>query len=128
MSTAAARPRRSATESLLAIALALEATVVFFLALTAYGLRVLPPVAAFGGGLALILVLILATRLVRWPWGVWLGWVLQAVLIGLGILLPIMYAIGAGFAALWVFCFVKGRQLDAAKSANPVTTTDEEPQ
>ncbi len=128
MSTAAARPRRSATESLLAIALALEATVVFFLALTAYGLRVLPPVAAFGGGAALILVLILATRLVRWPWGVWLGWVLQAVLIGLGILLPIMYAIGAGFAALWVFCFVKGRQLDAAKSANPVTTTDEEPQ
>lgn len=113
----ASRPRRerSALESLLAIALGLEAALVFFVTLTAYGLRALPPVAAFAGGAALIVLLIVTGRLVRYRWGVWLGWVLQAVLIATGILLPVMFFIGAGFAGIWVFCFVKGRQLDAAK-------------
>ncbi|MDF1478747.1 DUF4233 domain-containing protein [Leifsonia sp. H3M29-4] len=118
MTTASAsRPRRerSATESLLSIALGLEAALVFFVTLTAYGLRALPPVAAFAGGAALIVLLIVTGRLLRYRWGVWLGWGLQAVLIATGILLPVMFFIGAGFAGIWVFCFVKGRQLDAAK-------------
>lgn len=115
---ATSRPPRTATESLLAIALGLEAALVFFVTLTAYGLRALPPVAAFAGGAALILLLVLTARLVRYRWGIWLGWVLQGALIATGILLPVMYFIGAGFAGIWVFCFVKGRQLDAAKSAN----------
>lgn len=109
------RRERTATESLLAIALGLEAALVFFVTLTAYGLRALPAAAAFAGGAALILLLVLTARLVRYRWGVWLGWVLQGVLIATGILLPVMYFIGAGFAGIWVFCFVKGRQLDAAK-------------
>lgn len=112
------RRRRSATESLLAIALGLEAVLIFFVTMTAFGLKVLPPVAAFTGGAVLIIVLALTARFVRYGWGVWVGWVLQAVLIGLGILLPMMYFIGAGFAAIWVFCFVKGRQLDAANRDN----------
>ena len=107
---------RSATESLLSIALALEAILVFFVTLTAFGLKALPAPAAFGGGIALIVLLVLAARLVRYPWGVGLGWVLQAVLVATGILLPIMYFIGLGFAAIWVFCFVKGGQLDRARA------------
>lgn len=115
---AESRPPRTATESLLAIALGLEVALVFFVTLTAYGLRALPAVAAFAGGAALIVLLVLTARLVRYRWGVWLGWVLQGVLIATGILLPVMYFIGAGFAGIWVFCFVKGRQLDAAKLTN----------
>ncbi|UDF13079.1 DUF4233 domain-containing protein [Antiquaquibacter oligotrophicus] len=113
----APRRVRSATESLLAIALGLEACLVFFVTLTVYGLRVLDPVAAFVGGGALLVLLVLTTRLVRYPWGVGLGWLLQVVLIATGILVPIMYVIGAGFAAIWVFCFIKGRSLDRAKAA-----------
>ena len=112
------RRERSAAESLLSIALGLEAALVFFVTLTAYGLRALPAVAAFAGGAALIVLLIVTGRLVRYRWGIWLGWVLQGALIATGILLPVMYFIGAGFAGIWVFCFVKGRQLDAAKTAN----------
>lgn len=107
---------RSASESLLSIALGLEAVLVFFVMLTAFGLKALPPVAAFGGGIGLILLLVLAGRLVRYEWGVWFGWALQVVLVATGILLPVMYFIGLGFAAIWVFCFVKGRQLDRAKA------------
>jgi hypothetical protein len=106
---------RSTTESLLSIVLGLEAVLVFFVSMTAFGLDVLPAGAALGGGAALIVVLLVAGRLLRYPAAVWLGWVLQGVLIGLGILLPLMYVIGAGFLALWIFCFVKGRGIDRAK-------------
>jgi len=112
------RRERTATESLLSVALLLEAVLVFFVTMTAFGLKALPPVPAFVGGAVLIALLIVTGRLVRFEWGVWLGWVLQAVLIGLGILLPVMFFIGAGFAGIWVYCFVKGRQLDAAKLAH----------
>jgi len=117
---------RSVSESLLSIVLALEAILVFFALLTAFGLGSAHPALAFGGGGALIVVLILAGRLVRYDWGVWLGWALQFVIIATGILLPLMYVIGAGFLALWIFCFVRGRQIDAQKADyfrnNPPTT------
>ncbi|MFM9876297.1 MAG: DUF4233 domain-containing protein [Rhodoglobus sp.] len=126
------RRERTASESLLSIALALESVLVFFVALTAFGLRALEPLPAFIGGAALIVALVLTARLVRYRWGVGLGCVLQAVLLATGILLPIMYVVAAGFIAIWIFCFVKGRQLDAAKAAflaanpNPSTPTKEQ--
>ena len=89
----------------------------FFVTLTAFGLKAVPPVVAFAGGGGLIVALVLVAGLLGFRWGVWLGWALQAVLIATGILIPIMYFIGAGFAGLWTFCFIKGRQLDRAKAA-----------
>lgn len=112
------RRERSATESLLSIVLVLEACMVFFAALAAFGLKVLDPAVAFGGGAALIVLLVLTGRLVRYPWGVALGWVIQAGLVALGALMPVMYFIGAGFAGIWIYCFIKGRQLDRAKTAH----------
>jgi hypothetical protein len=117
------RRPRSASESLLSITLLLEGFLVFFVALTAFSLDVVSPVQALVGGAVLIVLLAVAGRLARYPAGRWLGWVLQGALIALGALLPLMYLIGAGFLALWAFCFVKGRALDEAKaaylSANP---------
>jgi hypothetical protein len=107
-----ARRERSATESLLSIVLLLEAVLVFFIALTAFGLRVLPAGAAFGGGAALLVSLLVIGRLVRYRWGVWLGWLAQAVLLATGLLLPLMWFIGAVFAALWTYCAITGRRLD----------------
>ena len=106
------RRQRGAAESLLSIVLALEAVLVFFIVLVVFGLKVLSPAVAFGGGAALVVLLVLDSRLVRWPVGVWLGWVLQAALVALGILLPLMYFVGAVFLAIWIYCFVTGRRLD----------------
>jgi hypothetical protein len=103
------------TESLLSIVLGLEAILLFFVALTAFGLKALPPAAALGGGVGLIVALAIAGGLVRYRWGVWLGWVLQAVLLATGIVLPLMYLVAAVFVAIWIFCFVRGRQLDSAR-------------
>jgi hypothetical protein len=125
-SVKARRPRRqrSLTESLLSIVLGLEAVLVFFIALTVFGLHALPPLEAFGGGALLALLLALGTRLVRYSWGVWFGWVLQAALVATGILLPALYIAAAFFVAMWIFCFVRARQLESAgppraPSSNP---------
>lgn len=112
------RRQRTATESLLSIVLALEACLVFFATLAAFGLDLIGPVPALAGGAGLIALFVLGARLVRYRFGVWFGWLLQGTLIAAGILLPIMYIIGTGFLALWIYCFVKGRSLDSA--ANPV--------
>jgi hypothetical protein len=118
------RPRRarSVTASLLSIVLVLEAIVLFFASLAAFGLKVLEPglpawaALPLGGG---FLILLLAASLVlRWPWGIAIGWVLQAALIATGIRLPPMWIVGIGFALLWIFCFTRGRRIDHARPAS----------
>jgi len=116
-STRRPRPQRSALESLLSIALLLEAVLLFFVALALFALKVLPAGLAFGLGLGMIVLLILDGRLVRYAWGRWLGWVLQAFILGSGFLLPLMFFIGAAFLGIWIYCFITGRRLDAAKAA-----------
>jgi hypothetical protein len=128
--TRAPRPRRqrSVTEMLLSIVLALEGVLVFFVTLVVFGLREVEPAVAFGGGAALIVALMVTGRVLRYPWGVWLGWALQVVLVATGILVPLMYFIAACFLAIWIYCFVKGRQIDRQKAAfaadNPPTIGD----
>ncbi|WP_309615945.1 DUF4233 domain-containing protein [Salinibacterium sp.] len=112
-----ARRVRSTTESLLSIVLVLEAVLLFFVTLTVFGLRVLPAVPTFVGGGVLIVALILGGRALRHPWGVWWGWVLQAALIATGLVLTAMYFVALAFVAIWVYCFVKGRQIDKQRAA-----------
>lgn len=129
------RRRRSVTESLLSIVLLLEAIVVFFVTLVFFGLHTLSPGAAFGGGAAAIVVILITIGLLRWPVGIALGWVIQAGFIALGVLNPVMYVVGVGFAAFWVWCFVRARQIDARRreylaahpeSAEPSTAVEGE--
>ncbi len=112
-----ARRERSASESLLSIALGLEAFLVLFVTLAAFGLHALPPVVAFAGGAAFVVLLLADAALVRFPAGVALGWALQAALLATAFVLPVMLVIAAGFLAIWVYCFVRGRQIDRQKAA-----------
>jgi len=110
------RRQRSATESLLSIALGLEALVLFFATLTVRGLNpTLDPGLVLGGGFAFILVLAVVAGQQRRSWGVALGAALQVAIIATGILVPAMYLIGVGFAALWAWCLWRGRKLDRAR-------------
>jgi hypothetical protein len=117
----AAAPRvrraRSLTESLLSIVLTLEAILVFFIALTVFGLHALSPAVAFGGGAALAVLLLAATRVMRYSWGVWIGWLLQLVILATGLVLAALYIAALFFIAMWVFCFVRGRQIDRQNQA-----------
>jgi len=123
---------RSTTESLLSIVLLLEAILLFFVTLVLFGLKTVTPPVAFGGGAAFVVVILLTIPLLRRPVGFVIGWVIQAALIALGLLNPVMYVIGAGFATFWIWCFVRGRQIDRARrdyvaahpeAAEPVPTS-----
>ncbi|CAN5288717.1 hypothetical protein BH11ACT3_BH11ACT3_15580 [soil metagenome] len=110
------RRRRTLTESLLSIVLVLEFVVLFFVTLTLFGLKSLEPAlpawAALPLGGGFMLIVLIATQLQRFTWGVWIGWVIQAAIVALGFLAPIMFVVGAIFLGLWIFCFVKARQLE----------------
>jgi len=111
------RRQRSVTEMLLSIVLALEAFLVFFVTLSVYGLDILEPAVAFGGGAALVVLLIIGGRLVRYPAGWVFGSLLQLVILATGLLIPLMWAVGALFAGIWIFCYIRGRSIDHQKAA-----------
>src|SRR5690606_2963354 len=112
------RRERSLTETLLSITLGLEAAMMFFAALVVFGLdRLDPDWLALVYGAAFMVVLVVVAGLQRWRWGVVLGAVLQLAIILTGLLEPTMYLVGAAFTALWVYCYVKGTQIDRRKAA-----------
>jgi hypothetical protein len=121
------RRKRSVTESLLSVVLVLEAFVLFFASLTLFGLKVFEPVfpawVALPAGAVAILVFLATTAVLRFGWGIAIGWVLQAGLIALGILTPFMYVVGGGFALLWIYCFIRGRRIERGR----VTSTEGAP-
>jgi hypothetical protein len=116
---AAARPRRQrgAAESLGSIVLGFESIIVFLAGLVVFGLNVLPPgIPSWWGivaGALLAVLMLLTAGLLRYRWGLWLGWSLQAVL-GLGALLvPAILLVFLIFGGLWAYATIKGAQLDA---------------
>lgn len=111
------RPPRGARESLLSIVLVLEAIMVFFPMLVVFGKHELPPAAAFGGGIGFMVVLAIASRSTGRRGGELFGWALQAAILATGIVEPFMFVVGAMFLAFWIFCFVKGGQLDRTNAA-----------
>jgi hypothetical protein len=121
------RRRRTTTEALLSIVLILEAVLFFFVTLTAFGLKALEPLPAFLGGGIFIVVLVITSRLVRYRWGVWFGWVLQLAILATGFLLPLMFVVGAGFVALWVYCFVRARDIDRQRAALEARLAEQDP-
>lgn len=111
-----ARPARSARRQFAATMLVLEACVVLFAALVAYGLEVAEPRAVWllGGGLALSLLL--AAGLLRQPGGYVVGSVLQVAVVAGGLLVPLMFVVGGIFAALWIVSMRLGARIDRERA------------
>jgi hypothetical protein len=105
------RRERGVQESLLSIVLGMEAAVMFFATLVFFGLHILPPVPAFAVGGGALVALVLLAGLQRFAWAVWLGAAAQVGLIVLGLFTPAMYVVGGLFAAVWLYCFLRSRQI-----------------
>ncbi|MGJ9413069.1 DUF4233 domain-containing protein [Aeromicrobium sp. CF4.19] len=67
-------------------------------------------------GLGLAVLCLLTAGMLRKPWAYNLGHALQVGSIALGLLVPIMFFIGAMFAALWLAAFLLGRRIDADRA------------
>jgi len=66
-------------------------------------------------GVAMALCLLLCGVITR-PGGVQLGWALQIALIASGFVVPVMFSLGAVFAALWWASVHFGRKVEEAKA------------
>lgn len=72
---------------------------------------------ALGIGLGLLAACILAAGLLRSTFGYALGWVIQGAAIGLGVLVPMMFFLGAIFAVLWGSADFLGRKIERERAA-----------
>lgn len=122
----AGRPRRarSVRESLGSIVLGFESVIVFLATLVAFGLKAADPVVVLVGGAVLCLALVATLRLLDRQLGIRIGWILQFVIVATGLLVPIMFVIGAAFVALWAYCMVTGTRLDAQTRRSAVEPED----
>lgn len=103
---------RSAQRSMCAAMLTLQAVVLFLAGLVTTGLTDIGFAAALGLGLGLATLSILAAGALGRRGGYALGWTVQAVTLGLGLVVPMMFLLGAVFAALWAGAYFLGAKVD----------------
>jgi len=108
---------RSARRQFGVTILVLEAFVVGFAALVAFGLRVAEPAVVWGVGGALAFSLVLAAGVLGRPGGYVVGSVLQVPVIAVGGAVPMMLVMGGVFAVLWVVALRLGGRIDIERRA-----------
>ncbi|MFD1212729.1 DUF4233 domain-containing protein [Arthrobacter sp. GCM10027362] len=108
------KKRRSIKVTFASTVLSLEAFVVFFGTLVAFGLQKdrIPPPVILGVGIVLSLLLLLCCALLRKPAGYWIGWALQLLIIATGFVVPMMFLVGLLFALTWWYGVVTGARID----------------
>lgn len=121
------RPKKSAREQFASTTLLLEAFLVVFATLVAYGLRDVPysrgplelptPATIWVVGGALFLVLVVLSRTVGTPGGYVGGSVVQVPVLGFGLVVPMMFVVGGIFVALWVVSLRLGGRIDRERAA-----------
>lgn len=109
------RPR-SARRQFTATILVLEAFVVGFAALVAYGLRAADPAPLWALTGAVVLSLVLAAGAVGRPGGYLVGSVLQVGVLAGGLLVPMMWLVGGVFVVLWVVALRLGGRIDVERA------------
>jgi hypothetical protein len=68
-------------------------------------------------GLGLCVVCIVLSGLLRRPWAYWAGWAVQVAAIALGVVIPMMFVLGAIFALLWGMADGLGRKIERERAA-----------
>jgi hypothetical protein len=104
------------TWRMLATVLASQGIVIFLAALVARGLADAEGEASgsrwLWTGLGLAVLCFLAAGLMRRPWGVTLGWVIQAATLASAFVVPLMLVVGLMFLLLWVGSLVMCRRVE----------------
>ena len=72
---------------------------------------------ALGVGLGLAAAALLTAGLLGRAWGYYVGHAVQVCAIALGVLVPVMFFVGAMFAALWVTAYLLGRRIESDRAA-----------
>ena len=104
------------TRRLLGAVIGTQGLAVFFGALVARGLAAAQGSHASSSfllvGSLLGLLCISDVVLLRRPWGITVGWVLQIATLACVFVVPVMLLVGLLFGALWLTALVQGRKMD----------------
>ncbi|MGV9193160.1 DUF4233 domain-containing protein [Microbacterium sp. MC2] len=118
---------RGARESLASIVLGLETVVVFLGGLTLHGLDALPNVPSWWGivaGVVFAVVLVLTIPVLRYRWGIALGWVWQVIIAAGGFIVPALLFVALIFGGMYAYATIKGGALDARNARLAAQTPD----
>jgi hypothetical protein len=68
-------------------------------------------------GLGLTVACLLLAGMLRAEWAYALGWAIQVAAVALGLLVPLMFFLGALFALLWGTAYFLGRRIERDRAA-----------
>jgi hypothetical protein len=109
---------RSTKATLGSLVMVFESVVVFFATLVGFGLQVYPdPAVIWGVGLGLSVVLMVFPVFLGKPGSYLLGWIMQGIVLSLGIWVPLMYLLGVVFLGMWAWGMIAGGTIDRARAA-----------
>jgi hypothetical protein len=100
----------AAVLSLEAITLGLTTPVMIFVAEVSVGV-------AMAIGLGLAVACLVVAGMLRSEWAYGLGWLLQVGAVALGLVIPVMFFLGALFAMLWAAAYFLGRKIERERLA-----------
>lgn len=114
----AARPaQRSPRRGMCAAVLALEAITLGLTTPVLIAIAGVSTTTALCVGLGLMVACLLVAGMLRGEWAYLLGWAIQLVAIGLGLLVTIMFVLGPIFALLWGTAYFLGRKIERERAA-----------
>ncbi|TCM43642.1 DUF4233 domain-containing protein [Kribbella sp. VKM Ac-2568] len=103
--------------SLASIVLGFEALVLALATPVMISVADVEPSIAIPLCLGLAVLAVVAAGLLRTQVGYVLGWIIQVAAVGLGFVVPVMFALGLAFGTFWVMAIVLGKRIDEAKAA-----------
>lgn len=117
---------RTTKATLGSLVLVFESVVVFFATLVGFGLQVYPdPAVIWGVGLGISVLLMVFPVFLGKPGSYLAGWIMQLVVLSLGIWVPLMYLLGVVFLGMWAWGMIAGGTIDKAREAKRKLDTAE---
>jgi hypothetical protein len=102
---------------ILAAVLVFEGLVVFFATLVALDLSDVSDATLWTVGSLFAVACFLLAGFLRRPWAIPVGGSLQVALVATGLVVPVMFFLGALFAGLWFFAIYLGRRVERLQAA-----------
>ena len=111
---------RSAQRSMCAAMLTLQAVVLGLTTPVMISVASVSVGTALWVGLGLTVACILTAGMLRRAWAYYLGWAIQVASLALGFVIPLMFLLGAIFAALWAGAYFLGAKVDRERAEREV--------
>ena len=111
-----ANTERSPRRGMCAAVLSLEAIILGLTTPVMITISGVPVGTALGVGLGLAVVCLLLAGMLRAAWAYTAGYAVQVAAVGLGFVVPVMFGLGAVFAALWAAADLLGRKIERERA------------